>query len=84
MTIGQCDVGTVSGFVATGTNPINYSWSCNAGTRSVACTANYTPPPVAGVCNPANTGPQSSPLTQGSCTTGNPINFVTTGNGPGV
>lgn len=46
LTIGQCDVGTVSGFTAIGTNPVNYSWSCNAGTRSVACTANYITPGV--------------------------------------
>ena len=38
-----CSIGTVSGFTAIGSNPINYTWSCND-TTSIACTANYTPP----------------------------------------
>ncbi len=79
MTIGQCDIGTASGFVAIGTNPTNYSWSCNAGTRSVACTANYTPPPVVWVCSTTLTGPQPTPVTAGLCNIGSPVGFSATG-----
>lgn len=60
-----CQVGTVSGFVATGTSPINYSWSCGNAGKSQSCTASYipvTPPPTAYACAPAKTGTQTTPV----------------------
>jgi uncharacterized repeat protein (TIGR01451 family) len=39
-----CTTGTPSGFVPSWTNPIQYAWSCNNASQSVACTASYTPP----------------------------------------
>ena len=36
-----CSIGTVSSFTANGSNPVNYTWSCNNAT-SVACSATYT------------------------------------------
>ncbi len=44
LTQGYCQTGTPSGFVKTGTNPENYTWSCNAGGNSVNCSANYSTP----------------------------------------
>lgn len=44
LTQGYCQAGTPSGFVKTGTNPENYTWSCNAGGNSVNCSANYSTP----------------------------------------
>lgn len=44
LTQGYCQIGAPSGFVKTGTNPENYTWSCNAGGNSVNCSANYSTP----------------------------------------
>jgi hypothetical protein len=40
------------------------------------------PPPVDGVCDPARTGVQPSPITAGSCTTGSPVGFTFSGTSP--
>ncbi len=48
-----CSKGTSSGFVATGTNPINYSWTCNLANKSVNCSASYTPQ-VPTACSPGS------------------------------
>ncbi len=60
LSIGYCATAdTPSGFIATGTNPINYSWSCG----SVNCTASYIPPSSSSCTPGTTTGPQSSPVT---------------------
>jgi hypothetical protein len=43
LTMGHCDIGTPNNFTSLGMNPIQYSWTCNSGTKSVSCTANYGP-----------------------------------------
>ena len=86
---GSCNLGTVLGFGSTGTNPINYSWSCsgtNGWANSPSCNASYTPPPppVAWVCSSSVTGPQSAPLSNGSCNLGGVINFAANGINPAL
>lgn len=75
LTQGYCSVGTPSNFVATGTNPINYTWTCNNASQSVNCNANYTP--GLNACIPGTTtGPQTNPVTQttaGLCPTGQAV-----------
>lgn len=44
VTMGHCDVGVASNFrVSQNGITENYTWNCEAGARSVSCSANYAP-----------------------------------------
>lgn len=63
-------------------NTITATWTCTSGTQAITCGAvGPTPPPVNGVCDSSVSGPQSSPLSNGSCTVGSVINFGSSQNG---
>jgi hypothetical protein len=70
-------------FSAIGLAPTNYTWKCSGtsgGAESPTCTASYSPPLPE--CSTTVTGPQTSPLTTGSCKTGNVLSFTSSGTSP--
>ncbi len=66
-------------------NTITATWTCTSGAQAITCGAvGPTPPPVNGVCDSSVSGPQSSPLSNGSCTVGSvvPGSFQAIGTNP--